>query len=83
MQGFHINSFSAAVLLSVLFMGVFGAFVLIPIALIEWTWNVLMTKFFLAPAINAWQSILLYLAGSTILYLSGLIQIEIKTEPID
>jgi hypothetical protein len=83
MQSFHVNSFGAAVILSTLLMGALGAFVLIPIACIQWTWNALAPYLFSLPIINIWQAILLYLAGAALLFLSGLIQIEIKSETLD
>ncbi len=83
MQSFHINSFSAAVILATLFMGVLGAFVLIPIGCIQWMWNALAPQLFALPIINAWQAVLLYVAGVCLLYVLGLVQIEIKSEPFD
>ena len=83
MHSFHVNSFGAAVLLSTLIMGMLGAFVLIPVACIQWTWNALATHFASLPAISAWQALLLYMAGCCILYLSGLVAIEIKTETFE
>jgi hypothetical protein len=83
MQSFHVNSFGAAVILSTLLMGALGAFVLIPIACIQWTWNALAPYLFALPIINIWQAILLYLAGAALLFLSGLIQVEIKSETLD
>jgi hypothetical protein len=83
MQSFHVNSFGAAVILSTLLMGALGAFVLVPIACIQWTWNALAPSLFQLPIINVWQAILLYLAGASVLFLSGLVQIEIKSETLD
>lgn len=79
MRSFRINTFGAAVLLSTLLMGVLGAFVLIPVACIQWTWNSLATQLFSLPLISAWQASLLYIAAGCILYLSGIVQIEIKS----
>jgi hypothetical protein len=83
MQGFQLNSFAAAIVLSTLLMGVVGAFVLIPVACIQWTWNSVAANVFPIPVINAWQAILLYLAAGIILYLAGFIQIEVKSENLD
>ncbi len=83
MQGFQLNSFAAAIVLSTLLMGVVGAFVLIPVACIQWTWNSVAAHVFPIPVINAWQAILLYLAAGIILYLAGFIQIEVKSENLD
>ena len=83
MRSFHINSLGAAIILSTLFMGILGAFVLVPIACIQWTWNSLATQVFALPIINAWQAVLLYAAAASLLYILGLVQIEIKSEPLD
>jgi hypothetical protein len=83
MRSFQVNSFGAAVILSTLFMGVLGAFVLIPVACIQWTWNSLATHFFALPAISPWQASLLYLACACLLYVLGLVQIEIKSETLE
>jgi|SRR6516165_6849352 hypothetical protein len=83
MHSFHVNSFGAAVLLSALLMGVLGAFVVVPVALIQWTWNSLAPQCFALPSINAWQAILLYIAGGCLLYLSGLVRVEFKSETLE
>ncbi len=80
MYSFQINSFGAAVLLSTLFMGVLGAFVVAPIACIELTWNFAAKHFWYMPIINPWQAILVYLAFATVVYLFGWIRIEIKAD---
>jgi hypothetical protein len=83
MQSFHINSFSAAVIVATLFMGLLGAFVLIPIGCIQWMWNSCVTQVFALPIINAWQAVLLYMAGVCLLYLFGLVKIEIRSDALD
>lgn len=83
MRSFRVNSFGAAVILSTLLMGVLGAFVLIPVACIQWTWNSLAAHMFALPLISAWQAILLYIAGGCLLYLSGLVHLEIKSETLE
>ena len=80
MRSFRVNSFEAAIILSTLLMGVLGAFVLIPVACIQWTWNSVATHLFALPLINAWQAILLYIAAGCLLYISGLVQIKIESE---
>lgn len=79
MHSFHVNSFGAAVLLSALFMGLFGVLVIAPIACIEFSWNFLATHIWTLPIINPWQALLLYLAMACIIYILGWVQIEIKT----
>ena len=83
MQSFHVNSIGAAIILSTLLMGALGAFVLVPIACIQWTWNAFAPHLFSLPIINIWQAILLYMAGAALLFLSGLVQVEIKSETLD
>jgi len=83
MQGFQLNSFAAAIVLSTLLMGVVGAFVLIPVACIQWTWNSVAAHIFPVPVIGAWQAILLYVAAGIVLYLAGFIQIDVKSENLD
>lgn len=79
----QIPTFGAAVIFTVLFMGVLGMFVLVPIACIQWTWNSVMTSWKMLPLINVWQATLLYLALSTLVYLSGLVRIEFEAEKLD
>ncbi len=79
MYSFQINSFGAAILLSALFMGVLGAFVIAPIACIEFTWNFAAKQLSYMPSINPWQALLVYLAFASIIYLFGWIRIEIKS----
>lgn len=83
MRSFHLNSFSAAIILSTLIMGVFGAFVLIPVACIQWMWNAIAPQLFALPNISPWQASLLYLASACLVYLSGLVQVEIKSETLE
>jgi hypothetical protein len=74
----NVNPFGAAVLLSALFMGILGAFVLIPIAVIQWGWNTFSVYCFGLPTINVGQAILLYLAFAVSLYLSGF-RVKVET----
>lgn len=83
MRTFHVHPFGAAIILSVLMMGILGAFVVIPIACINWTWNSVSAYISVVPEINAWQAGLLYLAGACIIYLFGIVQIEFKTGTLD
>jgi hypothetical protein len=76
MKTYQVNPVTGAVFLSVLFMGMVGILVILPIACIQWTWNSLVTAFTSLPEINGWQASLLYLAGTIIAYLTGLIRIE-------
>lgn len=78
MSGFSLNPFVFAIVMLTLTMGAIGAFIILPIAAIEWSWNALAHVFSVVPVINSWQSGLLYIAGVLILYISGIIKIEVK-----
>ena len=80
MRSFRVNSFEAAIIVSTLIMGMLGAFVLIPVACIQWTWNSVAAHLFSLPLINAWQAILLYIAAACLLYISGLVQIRFESD---
>ena len=79
----QMPAFGAAVIFTVLCMGVVGVFVLIPIACIQWTWNSVMSSWRFLPLINVWQATLLYLALAILLFLTGLVRIEFETEKVD
>ncbi|MBI4534269.1 MAG: hypothetical protein HY711_10030 [Candidatus Melainabacteria bacterium] len=78
MRVFQVPPFFAAILLSALCMGLIGALVVLPIACIQWTWNAFIVSFSQLPHINVWQACLLYLAVAAVLYLTGVVQIEIE-----
>lgn len=80
---FQMPPVAAAIIFTILGMGVLGMFVLLPIACIQWTWNSVMTSFRFLPLINAWQASLLYLAMAAALYVSGLVRIEFEAENAD
>lgn len=83
MRTFHLHPIAAAIIFSILIMGVLGTFVLMPIICINWVWNTVVAGHTSLPDITIWQAGLLYLASACIVYLSGLIRIEIKTEMPD
>ena len=83
MKIYQIPPFFAAILLSLLSMGIVGVLVVLPIACIQWTWNFIIVGVSTAPHINIWQATLLYLAGATLLYLVGIVQIKIETTKAD
>jgi hypothetical protein len=68
---------TTAIMFTLVGLGLFGCFVLIPIALIESLWNNVVTQTAL-PTINVWQASLLYIAGALVLYLTGFVRIEIE-----
>lgn len=76
----QIPTIGTAIFMAVLVMGLLGMFVLVPIFGIQYTWNTAIHQLAAAPQINTWQATLLYLAGATIMYLTGIVQIEIDTE---
>lgn len=79
MKTFHFSPFGAAAIFTVLAMGLIGLLVVLPIACIQWTWNQVVSNCSILPTINVWQAVLLYLAATTILFLSGLVQVELDT----
>ncbi len=74
---------AAAIIFSLLAMGILGVAVVLPIACIQWTWNSLVPSMGTVPLINIWQATLLYMALGTALYLSGLVHIEFEAENLD
>jgi hypothetical protein len=83
MQTFHIPPFSAAIILSILLMGALGVFVILPIAFINWSWNLVIVHFSRLPEINGWQSSLLYIALACSLFAFGFVRIEVKTGTVE
>lgn len=83
MKIYQVPPLVAAILLSALCMGVVGLFVVVPIACIQWTWNSLVVSYSSLPQINVWQASLLYLAVANILYLSGIVQINVEAHKAD
>jgi len=78
---YEFHPITAALLLTVLIIGLTGVFVVLPIAFIQWLWNGTVPHFSALPQIAPWQAGLLYLAMAALLYLSGLVRIEIQTGP--
>lgn len=72
----EVPTVGAAIVFTLLCMGVVGMFVLLPIACIQWTWNSVITSLHELPLINVWQATLLYMAAGTILYLTGILRVE-------
>lgn len=64
-------------------MGALGAFVVAPIACIEFTWNFAAHHLSYIPAIDPWQALLVYLAFASIVYMLGWVRIEIKTGSLE
>jgi len=79
MKTYHLDRIGAAIVLSILFMGVIGLFVLLPVLTIQWAWNFTMSYLAILPDINLWQSSLLYMAGVTLLYLLGFVRVEVRS----
>lgn len=81
-----IHPLGVAIILAVLSMGLLGLVVVLPIACIQWLWNTLSTAQpggALLPPINVGQAGLLYLAGATVVYLTGWVQIDISMDTVD
>lgn len=77
---FQIPAYSAAIFMTGISMGLLGLCVLLPIACIQWTWNMVMSTYGFLPLINVWQATLLYMASATLLFLSGIVSIEFEPE---
>jgi len=83
MKIYQVPPLAAAIILAVLTMGLVGMFVVLPIACIQWTWNFVVAGISILPQINIWQASLLYLAGAAVLYLLGILQIDVEAKPVD
>jgi hypothetical protein len=77
---FQIPTYSAAIFLTGLAMGILGLCVLVPIFCIQWTWNSVVSTYGVLPTINAWQASLLYVASATLLLISGIVPIELEPD---
>ena len=80
MKPFHINPLGAAAIFTILGMGLIGALVVLPVACIHWIWNAFQSNYSVLPPIDVWQAVLIYLAMATVLFLSGVVQIEVEPE---
>jgi hypothetical protein len=83
MKMYEFNPLTAAALITLVAIGVTCAFVIMPIAFIQWLWNGTVPHFSSLPQIAPWQAGLLYLVMATLFCLSGIIKIEIHTGPAD
>lgn len=83
MKVYQFHPLAAAILFTILIMGVFGLVVVVPIAFINWTWNALITNVSALPHIDVWQAGLLYVALAILLYLMGFVQIEVEANKLD
>jgi hypothetical protein len=83
MKIYEFHPLTAVILLTVVIIGFTGAFVLMPIAFIQWLWNGMVPHFSTLPQIAPWQAGLLYLVIATLFYLSGILKIEVHTGPIE
>ena len=78
MRSFDINPIIAILLITLVITGIFGLFVVIPIAVLEGGWNTVFQNSSLLPEINLWQATLLYVALALVLYIFGLVKIKIE-----
>jgi len=74
---------AAVVFLAILAQGMLGAFVVVPIVCINWSWNSVVSQYTQLPPIVWWQATLIYLTVACLIYLSGFIRVEVKAEKID
>lgn len=80
MKSFEFGPVTVLVFLTLVFMAGFALLFLAPIACIQLAWNAAAGWSGLIPAINAWQALLLYIATALVLYLVGLVKIDVKVE---
>ncbi len=83
MRTFEFGPLAATIILTVLITGAFGLVVLLPVFLLQWLWNGSFAALELVPPIEVWQAALLYVASVLMIYLNGLVKIEIKLERFD
>jgi len=83
MRTFFLHPLTAAIICTVLFMGVLGFLFFLPFGCIYLFWNNVIAQHTALPPIGFWQTSLLYAAFACIFYLSGIVRIEIKTENLD
>jgi hypothetical protein len=83
MKMYEFHPVAAVILITIAFVGFMGAFVIMPIAFIQWLWNGMVPHFSSLPEIAPWQAGLLYLAMATLFCLSGIIKIEVHTGPAE
>jgi hypothetical protein len=68
------------ILIALAVVAVLGLVVLLPVFAIQAIWNAGSSYSGLAPQINVWQAALLYSATVLLIYLSGLVKIEVRCE---
>ncbi len=78
MKIYQAHALGAAIIFSILCMGLVGLFVMLPVFFIQWWWNAIAPSFAALPPISPWQASLLYADLVTVLYLAGLLQIEFE-----
>ncbi|MBY0358085.1 MAG: hypothetical protein K2W82_08800 [Candidatus Obscuribacterales bacterium] len=83
MRTFQFQTLGAAILFTVLGMGIIGVLVVLPVTFIQWSWNYFVPPFSVLPPINIWQAMLLYAAAAAMLYISGIVRVEIETGTVD
>lgn len=81
MKIYHINTLGAALVFSLLCLLMVFLFVMLPVLVIQWLWNLAIAGYTPLPQISWWQAGLLYLAGAIILHLFGLVRISFETQP--
>lgn len=75
---FPVEKIGSAAMFTVLAMGLIGLGAVLPVCGIQWLWNLVALNTELMPAIEIWQALMLYLAGATILYLSGFVEVKVE-----
>jgi hypothetical protein len=82
MRTFFVHPLALAIILAVVITCGLGAFLFVPIILINWGWNSLIAAHSPLPQIAVWQACLLYFAFVTSCFLLGFIRVEIGTEEV-
>ena len=80
MRAFKLDPITAVIFVSLLLLAALAFLVCLPILGISWAWNSWVAAALDVPIIGFWQAGLLYAALACIIYLSGIVHIEVKTE---
>jgi len=78
-----LDPLTVTIFLAVVGLTAFAFIVCLPVVGITWIWNACFAYGLALPSIGFWQGALLYLALACIVYLSGIVHIELKTEITD
>lgn len=80
MRSFNLGFFLTLLVALIAIASIAAIVILLPISLIQLMWNLTFSGVETVPSIALWQAGLLYVAGLLVIYLCGLVKIEIKVE---